>query len=103
MKILRDLFRRGAEFDDLKAEIRAHLDEKIAGLVAAGMPRAEAEQAARRAFGNVTSVEEAGRDVWRMPRMLLAIGRKGQRRAVAMKAPPTASRLLESFEGLRTP
>ena len=68
MKSLRDLVRRRAEFRDLKEEIRAHLDEKIASLVAAGMPRAEAEQAARRAFGNVTNVEEAGRDVWRMPR-----------------------------------
>ena len=69
MTSLRDLFRRRAEFRDLKEEIRAHLDEKIASLVAAGMPRAEAEQAARRAFGNVTNVEEAGRDVWRMPRV----------------------------------
>jgi putative ABC transport system permease protein len=69
MKGLRNLFRRRTELGDLKAEIRAHLDEKIASLVAAGMPRAEAEQAARRAFGNVTAVEEAGRDVWRMPRV----------------------------------
>src|SRR5206468_2009930 len=68
MKRLRDLFRRRAALGDLKAEIRAHLDEKIASLVAAGMPRADAEQAARRAFGNVTNVEEAGRDVWRIPR-----------------------------------
>src|SRR5258708_22290065 len=68
MKGVLDLFRR-AERGDLKAEIRAHLDEKVASLVAAGMPRAEAEQAARRAFGNVTNVEDAGRDVWRMPRV----------------------------------
>src|SRR5437016_14057749 len=68
MKILHDLFRRRAEIGDLKEEIRAHLDEKIASLVAAGMPRAEAEQAARRAFGNVTNIEEACRDVWRVPR-----------------------------------
>ena len=68
MKILRDLFRRRAELDDLKAEIRAHLEEKIASLIAAGMPRAEAEQAARRAFGNVATIEDAARDVWRMPR-----------------------------------
>src|SRR5262245_10857506 len=68
MKSLRDLVRRRAELADLKAEIRAHLDEKIASLVAAGMPRAEAEQTARRAFGNVTNIEESSRDVWRMPR-----------------------------------
>ena len=46
MKGLRDLFRRRAQLADLEAEIRAHLDEKVASLVAAGMPRAEAEQAA---------------------------------------------------------
>ena len=69
MKGLRDLFRRRTELNDLKAEIRAHLDEKIAELVAAGMPHRDAVQAARRAFGNVTRIEEAGRDVWRMPRV----------------------------------
>src|SRR6185312_374678 len=69
MKILRDLFRRRAQLDDLKAEIQAHLEEKIASLIAAGMPRAEAEQAARRAFGNVANIEDAARDVWRMPRV----------------------------------
>jgi hypothetical protein len=65
---LRDLLRRRAELADLRAEIDGHLDEKIATLVADGMPRAEAEQAARRAFGNVTNIEEQSRDVWRMPR-----------------------------------
>jgi len=69
MNALRDLFRRRAESGDLKAEIRAHLDEKVASLVAAGMPRAEAERAARRAFGDVTHVEDAARDAWRMPRL----------------------------------
>jgi hypothetical protein len=67
MKSLRDLFRRRAELAELKAEIRAHLDEKIASLVAAGMPHAEAEQAARRAFGNVTNVVTKGGVVTRAP------------------------------------
>jgi predicted permease len=65
---LRDLVRRRAELADLKDEIDAHLDEKIAALIADGMPRVEAERAARRAFGNVTNIEEISRDVWRMPR-----------------------------------
>src|SRR5215471_2790012 len=65
---LRDLVRRRAELADLKDEIGAHLDEKIEALVAEGMPRVEAEQAARRAFGNVMKIEETSRDVWRMPR-----------------------------------
>jgi predicted permease len=68
MRSLRDLVRRRAELAELKAEIRAHLDEKTASLVADGMPRAEAERTARRAFGNITSVEDACRDVWRTPR-----------------------------------
>jgi predicted permease len=68
MKSLRGMFRRRANVRDLKEEIRAHLDEKIAAFVATDMPRDEAERAARRAFGSVTRVEEASRDVWRMPR-----------------------------------
>jgi hypothetical protein len=65
---LRGFVRRRAALADLKAEIAAHLDEKIAALVADGMPRVEAEQAARRALGNVMNIEESSRDVWRMPR-----------------------------------
>jgi len=65
--MLRVLFRRRRAFDDLSAEIRAHLEEKTDALVAAGMSRADAAVAARRAFGDVTRLEEAGRDVWRMP------------------------------------
>jgi len=65
---LRDLVRRRAALAALKDEIGAHLDERIAALIADGMPRVEAERAARRAFGNITNIEEISRDVWRMPR-----------------------------------
>src|SRR5262245_16499703 len=57
-------FRR-SRLDDISDEIRSHIEEKTDALVAAGMSRAEAEAAARRAFGNVTSTQEAARDVWR--------------------------------------
>jgi predicted permease len=49
----------------MSEEIRAHLEEKVEELVADGMPRKDAEAAARREFGNVTLMEEDGRDVWR--------------------------------------
>jgi putative ABC transport system permease protein len=57
-------FRR-SRLDDISDEIRSHIEEKTDALVAAGMSRADAEAAARRAFGNVTSAQEAARDVWR--------------------------------------
>jgi predicted permease len=50
---------------DIAEEIRQHIDEAVADLMADGIPRAEAEAAARRRFGNVTLVEERSRDVWR--------------------------------------
>ena len=52
-------------YGELSDEIRAHLEEKIEELVEGGMSRKEAEAAARREFGNVTLMEEDGRDVWR--------------------------------------
>jgi len=52
-------------YGDLSAEIRAHLEEKVEELVASGMARKEAEAAARREFGNLTLMEEEGREVWR--------------------------------------
>src|SRR5262245_60392017 len=57
-------FRR-SRLDDISDEIRSHIEEKTDALVAAGMSRADAEAPARRAFGNVTSMQEAARDVWR--------------------------------------
>jgi macrolide transport system ATP-binding/permease protein len=59
------VFLRRRIYGELSEEIREHLDEKIEELVARGMPREEAEHAARREFGNVTLTEEDGRGVWR--------------------------------------
>jgi predicted permease len=61
------LLNRRRIYADLTAEMQAHLDEKVDDLVAHGMPRAEAVAAARRAFGNVTVLQEEGRDVWQWP------------------------------------
>jgi predicted permease len=65
MKWMKQLFWRRRMYGELSDEIRAHLEEKIEELVEGGMSRKEAEAAARREFGNVTLMEEDGRDVWR--------------------------------------
>ncbi|HXT16582.1 MAG TPA: ABC transporter permease [Gemmatimonadaceae bacterium] len=67
MSILDRVFRRRRIYDDLHEEIRAHLDEKTEALIAAGYTRAEAEREARRAFGNVTALQERGRETWQWP------------------------------------
>ncbi|MGC1869685.1 MAG: ABC transporter permease [Acidobacteriaceae bacterium] len=64
MNPLQRLWKRRAMMDDLSDEIEQHISEKIEALVAAGMPRKEAEHAARRAFGNSTLLEERGREFW---------------------------------------
>jgi putative ABC transport system permease protein len=65
MSWFKRLFYRGLQYGELSEEIREHLEEKIAELVTGGMPRKEAGEAARRAFGNVTLIERDGRAVWR--------------------------------------
>jgi hypothetical protein len=67
MNWIRHVLGRRDLYDGLSADIRAHLDEKVDALVASGMSRADAMAEARRAFGNVTAIEEAGRDVWQWP------------------------------------
>jgi predicted permease len=52
---------------ELAEEIQAHLEEKVEDLMEGGLSRAEAVSAARRAFGNVTAIEERGREVWGWP------------------------------------
>ena len=67
MNWLKQLFSRHHLYNELSAEMRQHLDEKIEELVASGMPRAEANAAARRAFGNITLIENDSREVWQWP------------------------------------
>jgi predicted permease len=64
---LRQLFSRRRRYDELSESIREHLDEKIADLMDRGLTREQAEQAARREFGNVTLIEERSREVWQWP------------------------------------
>lgn len=60
-------FVRARIFNDLSEEIQQHLREKEESLVAQGISREEAAFTAKREFGNVTGVEERGRDTWVWP------------------------------------
>lgn len=67
MTLLDRVFRRRHVYDDLSEEIRTHLEERADDLVARGMPRKDALIEARRAFGNVTMIQEKGREPWEWP------------------------------------
>jgi predicted permease len=67
MNWIPNIFRRRRLYDDLSEEIRLHIEERAEQLMREGMSRNEAEQAARRAFGNRTLLEERSREVWQWP------------------------------------
>jgi predicted permease len=62
----RILLRRNI-YGDLAEEMRLHLEERTEQFMREGMSRKEAEQAARRAFGNTTLLQERSREVWQWP------------------------------------
>ena len=64
MKWPLQIFSRSRRYDDLSVSIREHIEEKTEELIDEGMPRKEAEQRARREFGNVTQIAERSREVW---------------------------------------
>jgi len=66
MSFLSKLF-RGRRYDDLSVSIQEHIDERADELVAEGKPRPEAQQMARREFGNVGLIEERSREAWQWP------------------------------------
>jgi predicted permease len=61
-------FRR-RRYNDLAVSMEEHIAEKTDELVESGMPRAEAEREARRAFGNRTVIAERSREAWQWPRL----------------------------------
>ena len=65
MSWIQGLLKRRRLNAELAEEIRGHLAERVEELVEAGVPREEAEHAARREFGNVQTTNEDGRGVWR--------------------------------------
>ncbi|MGH9541224.1 MAG: ADOP family duplicated permease [Terriglobales bacterium] len=61
---LRALLHRSKLADDLKAEIRSHLEMEERENLESGMPSDKAHNAALRRFGNVTLAEESSREMW---------------------------------------
>src|ERR1700722_5160717 len=61
------LFSRRRRYDDLTVSINEHIAERAEELMEDGMPRAEAEQTARREFGNVALIEQRSREAWQWP------------------------------------
>lgn len=64
MKILFRLFGRRRRYDDLSVSIQEHIHERAEELIEEGLAPEEAEQRARREFGNVTLIEESSREMW---------------------------------------
>ena len=61
------MFSKQRRYEELSESIQEHLSERIEELVESGMPREDAEFAAKREFGNVTRIEERSRQVWQWP------------------------------------
>lgn len=73
MSLFSRLFARGRRYEDLSFSIREHLNERTEELMEEGMPRAEAEQTARREFGNASLIEESSREAWQWPTLESAL------------------------------
>ena len=67
MNWLSRIFHRRSLSSELAEEMQLHLEERAEQLMGEGLSRGEAEQAARRAFGNRTILEERSREVWQWP------------------------------------
>jgi predicted permease len=91
---LNRVFRRQRRYNDLSVSIQEHIAERTDELMAEGLPRRQAEQAAKRAFGNATLMEQRGREQWQWPALesLLADLKLAFRRIA--KAPGFAATVL---------
>jgi predicted permease len=58
------LFTRRRRYSDLDVSISEHIAERADELEAEGIPRAKAEQTARREFGNVALISQRSRETW---------------------------------------
>src|SRR5436190_19504050 len=67
MEWVRRLLSRHRRYHDLSVSIQEHLEERADEFMEGGMSREEAMQAARRAFGNVSLIEERSREEWVWP------------------------------------
>jgi predicted permease len=64
MNPLSQILSRQRRYDDVAVSIQEHIAERVDELIAEGMPRPQAEQAARREFGNAGLMEQRSREVW---------------------------------------
>jgi predicted permease len=64
MQPLSRLFGRNRRYHDIDVSISEHIQERADELEAEGMPRKQAEQAARREFGNVALLQQHSREQW---------------------------------------
>jgi putative ABC transport system permease protein len=64
MQSLNRLFDRGRRYEDLSVSIQEHIEERAEELIDEGMTCEQAEQTARREFGNVTLLRERSREEW---------------------------------------
>ncbi len=62
-----DIFRHREIYNDLSEEMRLHMEERAAQLIAEGMTPEEADRHARIAFGNRAILEERSHEVWQWP------------------------------------
>lgn len=70
MSLLERIFRRRHLYDELTEELCGHIEEKAEQLMRLeNLSRADARQAAFRAFGNPTLVETRSREVWQWSRL----------------------------------
>ncbi|HKD61971.1 MAG TPA: ABC transporter permease [Terracidiphilus sp.] len=60
---------RSRRYNDIDVSIREHIQERVDELIDAGMPREQAEQTARREFGNVLLIQQKSREQWQWPRL----------------------------------
>ena len=67
MRLLSRLFSRRRRYDDISVSIEEHIEERIEELLADGLTRAQAQQTARREFGNAALIAQRSREVWQWP------------------------------------
>ena len=66
-RFLNQLFSRSRRYNDISVSVQEHIAERADELVDEGMPRAQAEQTARREFGNVALIQQRSREAWQWP------------------------------------
>lgn len=67
MHWLKQLVSRRRRYDDIAVSIEEHIAERAEELIESGMARPQAEQTARREFGNVALLQQRSREVWQWP------------------------------------